>query len=93
MLADVVMERSQLLYEITGLDPIQFMTAPGLTLQALLKQTGLLINTPKTKREINMLDMYCCGGLSSRLGVSNMEANNKYLEKHNPAQHRTTTVP
>ena len=82
LLADVFENFTNMCLEIYELDPLYFVSAPGLVWQACLKKTGVQLELITVYDMILMIEKGIRGGLCQATHRY-AKANNKYMENYN----------
>ena len=82
MLADVFENFRNKCIEIYELDPVQFLSAPGLAWQACLKKTGVKLELLTDNDMLMMVEKGIRGGICHAIHRY-AKANNKYMKNYN----------
>ena len=67
--------------DIQGLDPVYFVSAPGLAWQACLKKTGVKLELVTDHNMMLMIEKVIRGGICQATHTY-AKANNKYMKNH-----------
>ena len=85
LLADVFESYRNRSLQTYGLDPACYITSPGMSWDAFLKQTKVQIDLMSDPIMVNMIERGLRGGIS--MAANNYaKANNKYLSDYNPSK-------
>jgi hypothetical protein len=89
LLADVFTRFRKTCLEYYELDPTNYMSAPGLAWDAMLKMTKVELDLISDPKMFNMMDRMKRGGLCFVGSMRHVKANNKYLEDYDPSKPST----
>ena len=82
LLADIFENFINMCFDIYELDPVYFVSAPGLALQACLKKTGVKLELTTDYDMILMAEKGIRGGIC-QVTHRHTKANNKYMKNYN----------
>ena len=91
LLADVFENFRDTCLEYYGLDPAHYVSAPGLTWDAMLKMIGINLELITDIDEQLFIERGMRGGISYR-AHRHAEANNKYMKFYNPEDDTTYII-
>ena len=85
LLADIFESYRDRSLQIYKLDPAQYITAPGMSFDAFLKQTKVVIDLLSDENMVDLIEKGLCGGISMA-SHNYARANNKYLPDYDPSK-------
>jgi hypothetical protein len=86
LLADVFTRFRETCLDYYELDPANYLSAPGLAWDAMLKMTKVELDLISDPEMFNMMDRMKRGGLCFVGSMRHVKANNKYLEDYDPSK-------
>jgi hypothetical protein len=89
LLADVFTRFRETCLDYYELDPANYLSAPGLAWDAMLKMTKVELELISDPEMFNMMDRMKRGGLCFVGSMRHVKANNKYLEDYDPSKPST----
>ena len=89
LLADVFTRFRETCLDYYELDPANYLSAPGLAWDAMLKMTKVELDLISDPEMFNMMDRMKRGGLCFVGSMRHVKANNKYLEDFDPSKPST----
>jgi hypothetical protein len=86
LLADIFQRFREVSHADYGLDPLNYVSVPGLAWEAMLKMTGIQLELITDPEILNMLERQKRGGLCFVGSKRHATANNPELENYDPTQ-------
>ena len=83
LLCDVFESFRKFSLKVCELDPLHYYTAPGLSLGACLKMTGVKLELFTSPRELLFIESGVRGGVAT-ISKRHAVANNKYMPNYDP---------
>ena len=91
LLADVIENSRETCLEYYGLDPVHYVSSPGLAWDAMLKMTGINLELITDIDKQLFIEKGMRGGISY-IAHRHARANNKYIKFYNPEDRKTYII-